>query len=627
MSKRRRFRQKSKPSGNPLSSRRGHEIDNSISREHFRTQTLPVVILILVALLAYANAWPNTLVWDDEVFSLGNRLSGISMTEIGHVFTDDVWAAIGVNTGLYRPLFLVSVALDIQLFGDWVAGFHLVNILLHALATIMVFGLVRHLLLLSEHQFPTSSYIALLAALVFAVHPIHTEVVNSVFNRSELLVTLGVVGGLKWFLQTVEKSPRQAWGVLSLIYLLVMLCRETGIVLPVITVVVLWIITPGNWRLRLRSCLPVFWLLIPLAVYLGMRAHALETPLTFNEMVSTAPTQTSERQGLPILGLYFDPGRILPAVTVWFDGIKLMLWPHPLMAFHGRSETNEWFALISQLALLTFAVLKLVQKKPGLFLGLAFFYLSILPSSRIIGEFSTSPHLAERYLYMPSVGLTIVLAFGVSWLMRRFSLKTAVVSILPILMILTPLTWARNTQWASTVLLAETDYRNGAQSGYSLETLVVALAKKGDLTRARTLCDRHADEFRQSWYLANSCGHVYSRLKRYSKAEQTFVISMNGGEGESAAHFYLAIMYLRLNRKLDAREHFELAIATKKEIFHKEYLEAEMLMRLYPKVRGKLLEARIHLEKALLLEPQFYYARQRLDEIDEILHSADKRNN
>jgi tetratricopeptide (TPR) repeat protein len=105
------------------------------------------------------------------------------------------------------------------------------------------------------------------------------------------------------------------------------------------------------------------------------------------------------------------------------------------------------------------------------------------------------------------------------------------------------------------------------------------------------------------------------------------MISMNGGEGESAAHFYLAIMYLQLNRKLDAREHFELAIATKKEIFHKEYLEAEMLMRLYPKVRGKLLEARIHLEKALLLEPQFYYARERLDDIDEVLHSADNRNN
>ena len=99
MSKRKRFRQKSKPSGNPLSSRRGREIDNSISREHFRTQTLPVIILILVALLAYANAWPNNLTWDDAVFSMGDRLSGIGFADVGNFFVEDVWAAIGADRG------------------------------------------------------------------------------------------------------------------------------------------------------------------------------------------------------------------------------------------------------------------------------------------------------------------------------------------------------------------------------------------------------------------------------------------------------------------------------------------------------------------------------------------------
>ena len=77
------------------------------------------------------------------------------------------------------------------------------------------------------------------------------------------------------------------------------------------------------------------------------------------------------------------------------------------------------------------------------------------------------------------------------------------------------------------------------------------------------------------------------------------------GNGESCSPLFPgSSVTLNRNRRLDAREQFELAIATKKEIFQKEYLEAEMLMRLYPKVREKLLEARIHLEKALVLEPQ-----------------------
>ena len=170
-----------------------------------------------------------------------------------------------------------------QLFGDWVAGFHPSQ---YFVARTGNYRGVRIGASFAAPQRvsspPASSYIALLVCDWFLpfIQSI-TEVVNSVFNRSELLVTLGVVGGLKRFLQTVGKNPREAWGVLSLVYLLVMLCRETGIVLPVITVVVLWIITPGNWRLRLRSCLPVFWLLIPLAVYLGSTSlHALETPLT-----------------------------------------------------------------------------------------------------------------------------------------------------------------------------------------------------------------------------------------------------------------------------------------------------------------------------------------------------------
>jgi hypothetical protein len=593
----------------------------------FSTQSLPLVILALVASLAYANAWPNTLIWDDELFSLGNRLAGVSWTEIAHFFTDPLWAAVGENKGLYRPLLLVSVALDIWIFGDWVAGFHLVNILLHVVATLTVYGFLRYLLLFGECEPPTSSYVALLAALVFAVHPVHTEVVNSVFNRSELLVTLGVVGGLNWFLQSVDRTPKKAWAVLGLIYFLVMLCRETGIMLPAITVVFLWVMTAGDWRLRLRRCLPVFWLLIPLAVYLGLRANALEVSLAVNEMASAAAIPARERPGLLFPGLEFDPGRILPAVTVWFDAIKLMLWPHPLLAFRGPSETNEWIALILQVALLVFALVKLAQNKPGLFLGLAFFYLSILPTSRIIGDVGTPPHLAERYLYMPSVGMAIVLAVIITPLVRRLSLKTIVVSILPVLMVLTPLTWARNAQWVSTVRLAEADYQNGAQSGPNLEALVVAFLKQGQASKAGALCDKHANTSWWSWYLAVNCGQAYVLQKRFSKAEQTLGIAMNGGEGESSAHFLLAISYLDRNRWHDARDQFELAIATKEEVFKKEYLQAGMLMHLYPNAPDKLIEARIHLEKALALEPQFIQARQKLAEVDAMLNTTDKRNN
>lgn len=208
MSRRKRSREKSQKAGQIKHNRKSAKstlwfggkftAEKSPGQKRFLTHALPLIILILVVSLAYANAWPNNLTWDDTIFGMGNRLSEDSFSDISHYFTDDVWAAIGASTGIYRPLLLVSVALDIQVFGDWVAGFHLVNIFLHMMVTLVVYGLIRYLLIANGGASPISGYVALLAALVFAAHPVHTEVVNSIFNRSEMLVSLGLVGGLWW---------------------------------------------------------------------------------------------------------------------------------------------------------------------------------------------------------------------------------------------------------------------------------------------------------------------------------------------------------------------------------------------------------------------------------------------
>jgi Tfp pilus assembly protein PilF len=89
----------------------------------------------------------------------------------------------------------------------------------------------------------------------------------------------------------------------------------------------------------------------------------------------------------------------------------------------------------------------------------------------------------------------------------------------------------------------------------------------------------------------------------------------------------LASMYLGLNRKSDAKEQFEQAIVEEKQAYMKEFLAAEMLMRLYPSVRVKLLEAKTHLEKTIQLQPEYYHAHQKLAELNEILNASDRRRN
>lgn len=585
-------------------------------QERFRSHSLPLLVLVFVAFLAYANAWPDNFVLDDAMFSPNMRTLGLSPADVASYFTEDVWASIGGGTYLYRPLLLVSIALDMQVFGNWMAGYHLVNILLHILVSVAVFGLVRSLLPATGAERRNSSLVSLLAALVFAVHPIHTEVVNSVFNRSDMLAGLGVIGGLWWFLQRLDKNTRRAWVGLGLIYLLALFCKETSIVMPALAVVVLWFSRPGDWRERIRECLPVFWLLVPLAIYLGLRAHALGTA----SMSGTAAAETENLGNLlPAMGLHLNMGKLLPAIAVWYDSLKLMVWPHPLFVFHGASASNEWFALGVQLAVIALALIAFIRKSPGLLVGLLFFYISILPASRIVGGVLSAPHLAERYLYLPSVGLTIALACGLGWLIARYSTKAVLIPTLITLILLTPVTWARNADWASLLSLAESDYQNGSRSGKTLQTFIAALHGEREYYRAAALCNKHADQLSRRWFMSATCGQVYEKLRRYDKAEEAYHLAMNSKRGKASAHFALATMYLGMNRRNDAEVEFQSAIAAEQQGFMKAYLEAEMLMQLYPDDRLRLLEAKGRLEDCIALQPQFPPSHQKLAELNERL--------
>jgi len=276
--------------------------------------------------------------------------------------------------------------------------------------------------------------------------------------------------------------------------------------------------------------------------------------------------------------------------------------------------------------LLAFAIFLAVKKRPGLFIGLMIFYLAVLPSSRIIGEAGVGPHLAERYLYMPSAGTTIMLAFGLAWFAQKVSLKQAVILTVTSLLILTPLTWVRNSKWATTALLAETDYNQGSTSVKLLQAYISALLMNNQLAKASALCNTHSERIEGFWFLASYCGQVYASLRQYEKAEVAFSHSMRHSLGRSSSHYALAVMYLGMDRRDDAIEHFSLAAETERKLFLKEYLKAEGLMRLHPSDRTRLLEARSYLTKSIELHPQYYHARKRLEDLDQMLASLDPQD-
>jgi tetratricopeptide (TPR) repeat protein len=573
---------------------------------------LPFLLLAAAALAAYANAWPDTLVVDDKLFASHERFADLS--SVGDFFRESAWAAAGANESLYRPLLMVSVAIDAALFGDHFAAWHLVNVFLHVLATLLVYLLLRQLLRLPVAADEPVALVALLAALVFAVHPVHAEVVNSIFNRSELLAAVGSAGGLWWLLRYLDARPALAWSGIWLAYCFVLFSRETGIVLPALAVTLVWIYTEGAFRAKARRCLPALAMAAPALVYLVVRARAVAPPLSPDAPAADDPlgvTRLVASGGL----LHWDS--VMHVAGVWLDALRLMVWPRPLLLHHpGPDQATQIAGLLLHLGLLAAALYLYRRRRPGLLAGLAIFYIALLPSSRLIGSDGTFPHLAERYLYLPSIGLAVLLAFGLRYLLRRGDRLLAAAPAVLALLLLTPLTWARNADWSNEVALLEHDYRNGVRGWASLRLLTAAHLLERNYDRAVEVCRANENTQRASGNVAVHCGTAYAMSGDPQRAEQAFLAAAEKRKSRTRAHSNLARLYLTQGRREDSRAQFELAVESERNPATRAYREGLMLARLYPEDRAKLLEAQTYFEEALRLQPRLELAISELEQVE-----------
>jgi tetratricopeptide (TPR) repeat protein len=582
---------------------------------------LPVVLLAAITCLTYANAWPNVLVVDDKLFVNYEAFS--DFLAIPQYFSEDAWAAKGLSGGLYRPMLFVSITLDVNLFRDWVAGYHLVNVLLHVVLTLLVYAIVARLLKLDDKTAASSAYIAFLAALVFGVHPMHTEVVNSIFNRSILLAALGSMTGLWWLLRYLESKPLLAWAGIFLAYLFALFCRETAIVLPGIAAALVLIYSGGNFPKRVRKCLPVFVLLIPMVFYLVMRDMALSSseigPTQSETSFSSVVAQVDTSRLL-------EGEMILDVAGTWVKAFGVMLWPfEPKLSYPDSPRYLQLAGIFIHLGLLALALFQFRRGHKGLLTGLTIFYIAMLPSSRLFGAGSFAPHLQERYLYMPLLGLTVLLAYTLSYLNRRFDRLLAGAPILLCLLVLTPVTWARNADWSNEITLFESDYSRGVHTSYLLRLVTAAHLRENNFKRVIEICEAQRAEQKIFGMFSTHCASAFSYSGRHDEAEQAYLVGTQHKSSRRLAHSNLAQHYMRQDRWDDAKIQFEKAVEVEKNPANKAHFTGYMLVHLYTNDREKLLEARGYFEEALRLQPRLRTAQMWLNRVNQALGEVPER--
>lgn len=426
----------------------------------------------LAGALVYLNSLGNGFAFDDE-FVIVTRQVVHSLGDVPALLGSPYWPA-EFDAGLYRPLTLLTYAIDWAIWNGDAFGFHLVNVLLHAAVSFLV---AAFLLRFFEW------WAALAGGLVFAVHPVHTEAVANVVGRAELLAALFALGACIVYVRAVRGTglTPQAIAAILAFYTLASFSKEAGIVLPGLLLATDIPLLGGRRPLPvkpyLRSRLPLLVALtvVLLAVF-AVRFVTLGTPL--------------EHQPDPAFALDDSfSTRLLTMTRVWPRYFELLLFPLHLSADYSPAvilPVDRLTPLSALGILLLFGVvaatLLTLRRAPQLGVAVVWAAIALLPVSNLI--VMAQLVLAERTLYLPSVAVSIVAALALSRLARRWRPAIAAV-VLAWVVAFSVVTVRRNPVWESTNTVFEDLRRHHPESSRLLFGLGNWQYRQGDWPAAR----------------------------------------------------------------------------------------------------------------------------------------------
>ena len=415
----------------------------------------------LVALLAaavYANTLGHGFVWDDNTIVLGDPAIR-SLSSIPSFFARSYWGEADPEFKLYRPLVQTTLAIDWAIGRGSAVPFHATNLLLHVLATLLAFHLFRGL----HDELPW----AVLASALFAVHPVHTDAVDSIVQRAELLSAIGVMGGLL-------AALRGRWLVLALCAAVGLLSKETAAMLPLLL---------AGWHLlgdrARRPRWPAYAVSIGvLALYGVARWKVLGTATGMH--AAFGDVSVGERA--------------LTMTWVFGDYVRLLLVPWPLCADYAvntnplvrvTSAADPRF-LSAALALSTLAIVWCVaaaRRWRGAFWG-AWAAIALAPVSNVLLPIGAIE--AERFLYLPSVGACAILA----WIPSRPETRRVGLLVVGFFAALTIL---RNPIWKDDATLLDARVADARENPFPRYFRAAQLMQKGEARQARDLLDEALD--------------------------------------------------------------------------------------------------------------------------------------
>jgi tetratricopeptide (TPR) repeat protein len=360
-----------------------------------------ILLIIAVAVITFLNSLDNTFVYDD-VFTITNNYFIRDWGNFSDLFTSNYFNGSGEAT--YRPVVTLSYFIDYSIWRLNPLGFHLVNILLHITCAALVYMLLSIVV--------KDGTVSFLAGILFASHPILTEAVNAVSYREDLLAAVFFLVSLLSFIQATCRDPhhkiRNLLYPISLFsYLLALCSKEMAITLPFIIVLFDWVFG-GTGRVKKNAVKFYLGFMLISGFYLFLRFVWFHNPVEKQLMYPDKSFLVNMLTMPKILGSY----------------IKLLFFPISFNADYIIPHTKTPFAatficsiaFLSAIGVITYRLFYNDSRR--LFFFVLWFFITLIPTMNVI---PIANIMAERYLYLPSIGFCAVLSYLLIGIWRKAS--------------------------------------------------------------------------------------------------------------------------------------------------------------------------------------------------------------
>jgi tetratricopeptide (TPR) repeat protein len=448
--------------------------------------------LLLVTFVAYIPALNGEFVWDDNAYVSENPL----LRDLDGL--KRIW--FSTDTPQYYPLVFTTFWVEYHLWGLDTTGYHVVNVLLHALNALLI-GLVLRALGLRWGWW---------VALLFALHPVHVESVAWITERKNVLSALFYLLSLLAFLRFDSRRARPLYWVALVLFFCALLSKTVTSTLPVVLLLALWFQKKKLTRNDLINVLPFF----ALALVMGLVTVRLEEGMV--EVVRGEFDFTLLQRGL------------IAARALVFYAVKL-IWPHPLIFNYPRWDLDlaAWQSLASIALVTAGAVLVLLAWRRGLrgvVCALLFYVITLFPA---LGLFNVYPFrysfVADHFQYLASVGILALLVGAADALARKRNAgRTCRIVGVVLLAVLAVMTWNQAGAYRDLETLWRDTIEKNPGSWIAHSNLALILLVRGDTVDALAQFDQAIQSNPGSAESHTGRGMARARLGRNEAALEDF---------------------------------------------------------------------------------------------------------